>query len=121
MHPPLRSFPRPLAAGLRRSVTALALGVLFVTLGASGAGVAGAQPAKTPSLSGVTITFGDQLKAYQTVFAATIALNGRALHGGLGQLHRRAAGHCSRDERVGRPGLHGRDADRVRPSRPGTR
>jgi sulfonate transport system substrate-binding protein len=76
MHSPLRSFRRPLAAGLRPWVTALALGVLFVTLGASGVGMAGAQSAKTPSLAGVTITFGDQLKAYQTVFAATNALAG---------------------------------------------
>ena len=76
MHSPLRLFPRRLAARPRFSVTALALGVLFATLGASGAGVAGAQPAKTPSLAGVTITFGDQLKAYQTVLAATNALAG---------------------------------------------
>jgi sulfonate transport system substrate-binding protein len=76
MHSPLRSFPRRLTTALRVSVAALALGVASATLGASGAGVAGAQPAKTPSLAGVTITFGDQLKGIQTVFAATDALKG---------------------------------------------
>lgn len=37
---------------------------------------AGPAAAQTPSLSGVTITFGDQLKQYQTIFKATNALQG---------------------------------------------
>jgi sulfonate transport system substrate-binding protein len=42
-----------------------------------GTGVAGAGAAtKTVSLSGVTLNFGDQLKEYQTIFAATNALQG---------------------------------------------
>jgi len=35
-----------------------------------------ARAAKTSSLAGVTITFGDQLKEFQTIFAATNALKG---------------------------------------------
>ena len=37
-----------------------------------------ARTAKSASLAGVTITFGDQLKEYQTIFAATNALKGAA-------------------------------------------
>jgi sulfonate transport system substrate-binding protein len=55
-------------------VTAVAL-VTGLALGAT-ATVASARTAKTASLAGVTITFGDQLKEYQTIFAATDALKG---------------------------------------------
>ena len=39
---------------------------------------AGARTSKTASLAGVSITFGDQLKEFQTIFAATNALKGAA-------------------------------------------
>src|SRR6202034_844803 len=57
-----------------RRVTATAL-VAGIALGAT-ATTASARTAKTESLAGVTITFGDQLKEYQTIFAATNALKG---------------------------------------------
>src|ERR1700683_2593573 len=58
----------------RRLVTAaLLLAGLAVALPA---GAASARTTKTVSLAGVTITFGDQLKGIQTVFAATDALKG---------------------------------------------
>lgn len=55
-------------------VAGLALGA---TLGVT-ATTAGARTDKSASLAGVTITFGDQLKEYQTIFAATNALKGAA-------------------------------------------
>jgi sulfonate transport system substrate-binding protein len=59
---------------LLRRVTATAL-ITGLVLGAT-ATAASARTAKTASLAGVTITFGDQLKEYQTIFAATDALRG---------------------------------------------
>ena len=57
-------------------LTALAL-LAGLTVGATATvSAASVRSAKTTSLSGVTITFGDQLKEYQTVFAATDALKG---------------------------------------------
>jgi sulfonate transport system substrate-binding protein len=47
---------------------------LILGLSATGASAA----TKTVSLSGVTLTFGDQLKEYQTIFEATNALQGAA-------------------------------------------
>ena len=50
---------------------------------------ASARPPQRPTstkagrLAGVTLTFGDQLKEYQTIFAATNALKGAAVHGEL--------------------------------------
>jgi sulfonate transport system substrate-binding protein len=66
---------RPLAALRRAAALVLPAGLaaaLVLGLGASGATAA----TKTVSLSGVTLTFGDQLKEYQTIFAATNALQG---------------------------------------------
>jgi sulfonate transport system substrate-binding protein len=65
-------------AALRR-VAALALpaglaAALALSLGTTSASAA----TKTVSLSGVTLTFGDQLKEYQTIFLATNALQGAA-------------------------------------------
>ena len=76
-----RGFPRITTHALRRVGTAglvagLALGATF-TATATAAG-AQTKQAKTASLAGVTITFGDQLKQYQTIFAATNALKGAA-------------------------------------------
>jgi sulfonate transport system substrate-binding protein len=65
--------PRAVHRALHR-ITAVAL-VTGLALGAS-ATTASARTAKTASLAGVTITFGDQLKEYQTIFAATNALKG---------------------------------------------
>jgi len=56
----------------RLTATALLAG-LAVGLTAS---TASAATSKTVSLSGVTLTFGDQLKEFQTIFAATDALKG---------------------------------------------
>jgi sulfonate transport system substrate-binding protein len=72
---------RPLAALRRAAAIVLPAGLaaaLVLGLGASGATAATAATAatKTVSLSGVTLTFGDQLKEYQTIFAATNALQG---------------------------------------------
>ncbi len=74
MDSPSRTWFRRAVPGLRRPVTHGVLGGLAVTLLAA-SGLA-AQPPKTPSLAGVTITFGDQLKEYQTILAATNALKG---------------------------------------------
>jgi sulfonate transport system substrate-binding protein len=59
-----------------RRATAAAL-ITGLVLGAT-VTAASARTAKTASLAGVSITFGDQLKAVQTVFAATDALKGAA-------------------------------------------
>jgi sulfonate transport system substrate-binding protein len=73
----------PIARRARRSVSAaslvaaLALGATVTTATASTAG-AQTKQSKTASLAGVTITFGDQLKEFQTIFAATNALKGAA-------------------------------------------
>jgi sulfonate transport system substrate-binding protein len=69
----VRALRRVSAAGV---VAGLAL---VATLGTA-ATTAGAQTkqTKTASLSGVTITFGDQLKEFQSIFAATNALKGAA-------------------------------------------
>ncbi len=56
----------------RLTATALLAG-LAVSVTAT---TASAGTSKTPSLNGVTITFGDQLKEFQTIFAATDALKG---------------------------------------------
>ena len=74
----MTSTNRRIPAALRR-VGALVLpaglaATLVLGLGASGASAA----TKTVSLSGVTLTFGDQLKEYQTIFLATNALQGAA-------------------------------------------
>ncbi len=69
--PRLSSRPRRLvgAAGL---MAGLALGASLTAT----ATTAEARTAKTASLAGVSITFGDQLKEYQSIFAATDALKG---------------------------------------------
>ena len=69
-HPRARTFTH--RALSRLTATALLAG-LAVGVTASAASAAAS---KTVSLSGVTITFGDQLKEYQTIFAATDALKG---------------------------------------------
>jgi len=56
----------------RLTATALLAG-LAVSVTAT---TASAGTSRTPSLNGVTITFGDQLKEFQTIFAATDALKG---------------------------------------------
>ena len=63
-------MPRPRAAG----VSWLALAAA-VAAGAPPASAEAHGPRRLP-LAGVTITFGDQLKEYQTIFAATNALKG---------------------------------------------
>jgi sulfonate transport system substrate-binding protein len=55
-------------------VTALAL-LTSLAAGVT-ANAASARTSKTSALAGVTITFGDQLKEFQTIFAATGALRG---------------------------------------------
>jgi sulfonate transport system substrate-binding protein len=66
---------RPVAV-LRR-VAALVLPAGLAAGLVLGTGMTGAAAAtKTVSLSGVTLNFGDQLKEYQTIFAATNALQG---------------------------------------------
>jgi sulfonate transport system substrate-binding protein len=72
----MTSTNRRIPAALRR-VGALVLPAglaasLVLGLSATGASAA----TKSVSLSGVTLTFGDQLKEYQTIFAATNALEG---------------------------------------------
>jgi sulfonate transport system substrate-binding protein len=57
------------------AIFAMVLAVLAPALSASGATRA-ARSTKSTSLRGVTITFGDQLKEFQTIFAATDALKG---------------------------------------------
>ena len=57
------------------TITAAALALLGT---ASGASASGSHTERTTSLAGVTITFGDQLKEFQTIFAATDALKGAA-------------------------------------------
>jgi sulfonate transport system substrate-binding protein len=66
---------RPLAALRRVAALVFPAGlaaVLVVGFGPTSSSAA----TKTASLSGVTLTFGDQLKEYQTIFAATNALQG---------------------------------------------
>jgi sulfonate transport system substrate-binding protein len=71
----LSSHRRPFAA-LRRVATLVVPAGLTASL-MMGLGVSDASAAtKTVSLSGVTLNFGDQLKEYQTIFAATNALQG---------------------------------------------
>jgi len=63
---------------LRRvSAAALVAGLALGAASTATATAAGAQT-KSSSLAGVTITFGDQLKEFQTIFAATDALKGAA-------------------------------------------
>jgi sulfonate transport system substrate-binding protein len=68
----LRAHPR-IAAALGACCAAVA----FMTLAPTApAGAGSARNAKAVSLTGVTITFGDQLKEFQSIFAATGALKG---------------------------------------------
>jgi sulfonate transport system substrate-binding protein len=64
-------------APARRVASRLAVVVVLacLALGATPA-MAGARATKSVSLNGVTITFGDQLKEFQSIFAATHALQG---------------------------------------------
>jgi hypothetical protein len=72
----MTSHPRRPVAALRR-VAALVLPAGLAAGLVLSAGTTGASAAtKTVSLSGVTLNFGDQLKEYQTIFAATNALQG---------------------------------------------
>ena len=99
----MTSPSRRTRAALRR-VAALVLPAGLAAGLVLGLGVTGAAAAtKTVSLSGVTLNFGDQFKEYQTIFAATNALQGAAVQGQLEQLHRRAARHRGGDRRFGRP------------------
>jgi len=71
----MSSHRRPVAA-LRRFAVLVIPAALAASL-VAGLGVTGASAApKTVSLSGVTLNVGDQLKEYQTIFAATNALQG---------------------------------------------
>jgi sulfonate transport system substrate-binding protein len=66
---------------IRSGAAALALMAIaaFAIAGASASGAAEVPVrSTTPNLSGVTITFGDQFKEYQTIFTATNALAGAA-------------------------------------------
>jgi sulfonate transport system substrate-binding protein len=69
-----RALRRVSAAGL---VACLAL-ALVLAIGATATGTAADARTSKVSLAGVTITFGDQLKEFQTIFAATNALKGAA-------------------------------------------
>jgi sulfonate transport system substrate-binding protein len=57
----------------RLTATALLAGL---AVGVTASTASAAASSKTVSLSGVTLTFGDQLKEFQTIFAATNALKG---------------------------------------------
>jgi sulfonate transport system substrate-binding protein len=70
----LRTMPRLAASGLLAGLTAGTVAAALPTSGASAA----AHSSSAPSLAGVTISFGDQLKEYQTIFKATNALAGSA-------------------------------------------
>jgi len=74
-------FPLRRIAGVR-PVLAVVSAAAIVTLAAGGALAPGAGAAAkksaTPNLSGVTITFGDQFKEYQTILTAANALKGAA-------------------------------------------
>ena len=72
---PSRLTSRLTSSTLRRATAAILMAGL--ALGAT-ASTGGARTSKTASLAGVTITFGDQLKEFQTIFAATNALKGAA-------------------------------------------
>jgi sulfonate transport system substrate-binding protein len=77
MHPtrPRAAVRRRRAAPRLAATTTVVAGLAL--LGAStGASAASARTSRTTSLAGVTLTFGDQLKEYQTIFAATNALKG---------------------------------------------
>jgi sulfonate transport system substrate-binding protein len=71
VHRPL-STRRP--AALFAAAAALVLPIVLACAAGTPAGAA----SKAVSLQGVTITFGDQLKEYQTIFGATGALKGAA-------------------------------------------
>ena len=73
MHP-TRSRARTVPHHAVTRLTAAAV-VAALIVGVSTA-AASARSSKTSSLAGVTITFGDQLKQFQTIFAATDALKG---------------------------------------------
>ena len=70
---PTRSRARTV---LHRAETRLATALLAALAVGVSATAASARTSKSASLAGVSITFGDQLKQYQTVFAATDALKG---------------------------------------------
>ena len=75
MQPTTSPTRRPLT--VIRRVAAFVLPTGLAASLALGVGATSASAAtKTVSLSGVTLTFGDQLKEYQTIFAATNALQG---------------------------------------------
>jgi sulfonate transport system substrate-binding protein len=57
---------------------ALSSVVAFAVSGVTAATAGAAKKSSTPNLSGVTITFGDQFKEYQTILTATSALAGAA-------------------------------------------
>jgi sulfonate transport system substrate-binding protein len=67
------TYRRPAAALSRLAAFVLPFG-LMISIGAGSASAG----TKQVSLSGVTLNFGDQLKEYQTIFAATDALKGAA-------------------------------------------
>ncbi len=71
---PTRSRARTATPHSLSRLTAMAL-LASLTVGVT-ATAASARAAKTSSLSGVTLTFGDQLKQFQTIFLATDALKG---------------------------------------------
>jgi sulfonate transport system substrate-binding protein len=76
---PHRLLSRITSRGLRRAcTTGLVSGLALSAAATAGAtaGAAEARAAKAASLAGVSITFGDQLKEYQSIFAATDALKG---------------------------------------------
>jgi sulfonate transport system substrate-binding protein len=66
--------------GPRRLITALGTTALCVTasLAASAPGASASSKAAAPDLSGVTITFADQFKEYQTILTAAGTLKGAA-------------------------------------------
>jgi sulfonate transport system substrate-binding protein len=64
----------------RHLLTALGITVLFgsITTAALTPGASASTKAATPNLSGVTLTFADQFREYQTILTAANALNGAA-------------------------------------------
>jgi sulfonate transport system substrate-binding protein len=71
-----RARTRPSRAFWRLTATALAAGLTVGATTTTTTTAASARTSKTSSLTDVTITFGDQLKEFQTIFAATGALKG---------------------------------------------
>ena len=72
----LDTLPRLATTALVAGLTAGTLALALPATSASASASASAKTTSAASLAGVTITFGDQLKEFQTIFKATNALEG---------------------------------------------